>query len=90
MCLEFQSVCSSLTHYVNCHAARVPDPETTSKGAAIMAGLAVGLFSVDEIRGVEKRQNQFFHPKILPERRTEMLRGWKRAFASLDDGEEKQ
>jgi glycerol kinase len=53
--------------------------ETTSLGAAYLAGLAVGYFeSMDEVSEnwqVEKR----FEPQISQEKRDELLAGWRRA-----------
>lgn len=53
--------------------------ETTALGAAYLAGLAVGYWSDKK----EIRENwslgQAFEPEMTPQRRAELLKGWKRA-----------
>jgi glycerol kinase len=53
--------------------------ETTSLGAALLAGLGSGQWStLDEIRGVWKAERTF-KPKMSPEARTEAMDRWRRA-----------
>ncbi len=53
--------------------------ETTALGAAMMAGLAVGVYgSVDELRGLW-HQDLIFEPSMTQEKREELLHGWHRA-----------
>lgn len=63
----------------------MPDPETTAKGAAVMAGLATGLYKIDKVKELDITGGRHFEPKISTEKRASMLKGWKRAFSSLDD-----
>lgn len=57
--------------------------ETTSLGAAYLAGLAVGYWdSIDEIRensAVDKK----FEPEMTEEKRKELKKGWKKAVDSV-------
>ncbi len=53
--------------------------ETTSLGAALLAGLGVGQWStLEEIRGVWKAERTF-KPKTTPEARAEAMARWRRA-----------
>jgi glycerol kinase len=53
--------------------------ETTSLGAALLAGLGTGQWStLEEIRGVWKAQRTF-RPKTAPEARAEAMARWRRA-----------
>jgi len=53
--------------------------ETTSLGAALLAGLGTGLWSsLDEIRGVWKAERTF-KPKMNPEARAAAMARWQRA-----------
>lgn len=65
--------------------ARVIDPETTSKGAALMAGIATGLFSLEQIVDKGKQGGHPVEPQISTEQREKLVKGWKRALATLDD-----
>jgi len=53
--------------------------ETTSLGAAYLAGLAVGFWrSLDEVRR-NWRVEKVFRPSMNPEKREKLYRGWKAA-----------
>jgi glycerol kinase len=53
--------------------------ETTSLGAAFLAGLAVGVWgSLEELRRLWKPE-RVFEPKLSPEEREKLYRGWKAA-----------
>jgi glycerol kinase len=53
--------------------------ETTSLGAALLAGLGAGQWStLEEIRGVWKAERTF-KPKTTPEARAEAMARWRRA-----------
>ncbi|UNQ73240.1 glycerol kinase GlpK [Infirmifilum sp. NZ] len=55
--------------------------ETTSLGAAFLAGLAVGVWgSLEEIRKTWKAE-RVFKPAMDPEKRERLYRGWKAAVA---------
>jgi glycerol kinase len=61
--------------------ARVVRPgviETTAKGAAMLAGRAVGVWTtadLNELGGIDRE----FHPAMAEDRRSRLLRQWKRA-----------
>ena len=55
--------------------------ETTALGAAYLAGLASGFWKdLEEIRG-NWACERTFSPAVSPERRRELLKGWKRAVS---------
>ncbi|CAO3678064.1 unnamed protein product [Rhizopus stolonifer] len=54
--------------------------ETTALGAAIAAGMAVGVWkSLDELSNVNKDNRSIFESKITQEKREKMCRGWDQA-----------
>ena len=54
--------------------------ETTSLGAAIAAGFAVGVWKeFDELRAINKEDRKIFKPNISPEQSAKMMRKWSRA-----------
>ena len=54
--------------------------ESTSLGAAIAAGLAIGIWSdIDEIGKMNQKDRRLFHPSIDEKRRNDMFRKWTRA-----------
>lgn len=56
--------------------------ETTAKGAAYLAGLAVGFWNgIDELRA-NQGTNIRFSPSITPAKRSDCLYGWRRAVNS--------
>ncbi|MBU5434209.1 glycerol kinase GlpK [Pseudoflavonifractor sp. MSJ-37] len=59
--------------------------ETTALGAALLAGLAVGVWKdLDELRA-SWRRDALFTPDMAPDRRETLLRGWHKAVGrSLD------
>ncbi len=58
--------------------------ETTALGAAYAAGLAVGFWTLDEIR-IQWQRSQTWHPSSTPEERNAGIVQWKKAVArSLD------
>lgn len=55
--------------------------ETTALGAAIAAGLAMGIWnSVDDLKDVNKEGRTIFKSKITDQKREEMYHGWKEAI----------
>lgn len=52
--------------------------ETTALGAAYLAGIAVGVWSKSEVAD-KGRVESAFTPKMEPERRERLYRGWKKA-----------
>lgn len=64
---------------VNAEAHRPQCIETTALGAAYLAGLAVGFWKdKEEIRG-SWQLGRSFSPEMEEEKRTALIRGWKRA-----------
>lgn len=60
--------------------------ETTAFGAAMFAGLGIGLYSsLDQIRGIRKSQAIFYPKKdsVSMDARSAHLKGWKRAVAAV-------
>ncbi len=53
--------------------------ETTALGAALMAGLAVGVYRDEEELRSTWKQDLVFEPSMSDERREELLHGWHRA-----------
>jgi glycerol kinase len=53
--------------------------ETTALGAAYLAGVAVGLWSEDDVRA-SWREAARYEPRMPAERREELLAGWRRAL----------
>lgn len=66
---------------LNCVVERPTDIETTSLGAAYMAGLGVGVWkNTDELKAIWKCDKRFT-PQMDEETREELYAGWKRAVA---------
>jgi len=57
--------------------------ETTALGAALLAGRAVGLWSSSAGLERARRRDRLFKPRMKPERREELYRGWVRAVAAV-------
>ncbi|KAI9300222.1 glycerol kinase [Cunninghamella echinulata] len=57
--------------------------ESTALGAAIAAGLGVGVWkSLDDLENVNNQGRTIFEPKISMEKRNQMFDGWKKAVES--------
>jgi glycerol kinase len=57
--------------------------ETTALGAALLAGLGVGLWKSErELEGVRK-PDRVFRPRMAPEKREALYQGWRRAVAAV-------
>ena len=70
--MQFQS------DILNVRTVRPKVIETTGKGAAMMAGLATGVWTVadlNELGGIDRE----FHPAMAEDRRGHLLRQWRRA-----------
>lgn len=64
---------------LDCIVERPADIETTSLGAAYMAGLGVGIWkSTDELKAIWKCDKRYY-PNMDPKKREELYAGWKRA-----------
>jgi glycerol kinase len=57
--------------------------ETTALGAALLAGRAVGLWSSPARLERARLRDRVFKPRMKPERREELYRGWVRAVAAV-------
>jgi len=57
--------------------------ETTALGAALLAGLGVGLWKSEADLQRARKPERIFHPKMLPERREALYQGWRRAVAAV-------
>ena len=57
--------------------------ETTALGAALLAGRGVGLWSSAAKLERARRRDRVFKPRMKPERREELYRGWMRAVAGV-------
>jgi glycerol kinase len=56
--------------------------ETTALGAALLAGRAVGLWSSRAMLERARQRDRLFKPRMKPERRERLYRGWIRAVAA--------
>lgn len=81
--MQFQS------DMLNSKVLRPSEKETTALGAALMAGLAVGLWkNCDELKHLW-REEKCFIPSIGADRREELGNGWKRAVdAALEQAKQ--
>jgi len=57
--------------------------ETTALGAALLAGRAVGLWKNPAQLERARLRERVFKPRMKPERREELYRGWVRAVAAV-------
>ncbi|MFO7829268.1 MAG: glycerol kinase GlpK [Bacteroidales bacterium] len=70
--MQFQS------NMLNVDVIRPQNVETTALGAALLAGLAVKFWSLEEI--VQKRKiEKIFHPLMNEDHREKLYKGWKKA-----------
>ncbi len=53
--------------------------ETTALGAAYLAGLTIGMWQDTEEIGKNWTLDKIYSPDMLPEKRTKLMRGWRRA-----------
>ena len=75
--MEFQS------DLLNCQVMRPKCIETTSLGAAYLAGLAVGYWASKEDVLENWQIDQTFKPQMDEEKRSQLLAGWKKAIGSV-------
>jgi glycerol kinase len=61
--------------------------ETTALGAAYLAGLAVGFYDINILVNT-KTLDTCFEPKMKPEKRTKLIKGWKKAVERTKNWEE--
>ena len=70
--LQFQADISDQT------VIRPSNVESTALGAALMAGLACGFWTPDELSGLNPKEREFT-PKMAEDRRQVLLKGWHNA-----------
>jgi glycerol kinase len=71
--VQFQADISRLT------AVRTASCEATARGAAALAGLALGFWQSREEIAALPTNTEYFEPKMEESKREELLRGWHRA-----------
>jgi glycerol kinase len=57
--------------------------ETTALGAALLAGLGVGLWKSQADLERVRRPDRIFRPRMAPEQREALYQGWRRAVAAV-------
>jgi len=57
--------------------------ETTAHGAALLAGLGVGLWKSEADLERVRRADRVFRPRMAPEQRESLYQGWRRAVAAV-------
>jgi glycerol kinase len=57
--------------------------ETTALGAALLAGLGVGLWRSEHDLERVRRTDRVFRPRMAPEQREALYQGWRRAVAAV-------
>jgi glycerol kinase len=57
--------------------------ETTALGAALLAGLGVGLWKSERALERVRRPDRIFRPRMAPEKREALYQGWRRAVAAV-------
>ena len=62
--------------------------ETTSRGAAYLAGLATGYWTDREELAANFRVDRTFSPQMSEEKRNAMYKGWQKAVSRARDWEE--
>ena len=70
---------------LDCRVERPVCVETTSLGAAYLAGLATGYWQSKEDVIANWQRDRAFEPGMSPEQRAELLRGWKKAVSRVRD-----
>ncbi len=69
--------------FSNTRLLRPKNVETTAKGAAMLAGLAVGIFeTIDSLKKLEDVEREFL-PKISSEKRVEKIKQWKNVVSVI-------
>jgi glycerol kinase len=74
-------LCQFLADVLGVPVERPRNLETTALGAAFLAGLATSVWS--DLDGVARtwQRRDCFTPAMAPERRAELIAGWRRALA---------
>ncbi|HAS45629.1 MAG TPA: glycerol kinase [Microscillaceae bacterium] len=63
--------------------------ESTALGAAYLAGIAVGMWRMDEIKGT-RQVEKWFTPEITPQKREKLYKGWLKAVERTKGWSEEQ
>jgi glycerol kinase len=64
---------------LNTNVVRPEIIETTSMGVAMLAGMSVGFCTMEDLKGMIKK-NEVFLPKMLPVQRANLYTGWLKAI----------
>lgn len=67
-----------------CSVCRAPQLESTALGAAMLAGLAVGYWTMDDFKG-SKKGSSCFEPKMDEATRVRLYSGWLKAVAKAKE-----
>lgn len=76
-------VCQFLADMTGVTVERPQVTETTALGAALLAGLGVGLFPTLEVAASAWRPDRVFTPQLPQAERERLYGGWKRAIAQV-------
>jgi len=57
--------------------------ETTALGAALLAGIGVGLWKSEQDLERVRKPERIFRPRMAPEKREALYQGWRRAVAAV-------
>lgn len=71
---------------LQCEVERPKVIETTASGAAFLAGMAVGVFSKEDIQAA-RSIDAIFYPKMMENERERLLKGWKKAVRRVMEWE---
>lgn len=72
--MQFQADCAGIS------VIRPASVETTARGAAFLAGLYVGFYTMEELSSLLKGSGRkVFEPKIDSEKREDLMNGWHKA-----------
>jgi glycerol kinase len=57
--------------------------ETTALGAALLAGVGIGLWKSERDLQRVRKPDRIFRPRMAPEKREALYQGWRRAVAAV-------
>lgn len=75
--MQFQS------DILNTKVVRPNNIETTALGAALLAGLSTGFYTLEDIQKTDETESVVFKPKMEKEQRGSLIKGWKKAVNSI-------
>jgi glycerol kinase len=73
-------LCQFLADLLDMEIVRPATLEVTARGAAVLAGMAIGLWSKDVLAG-QQTANDHFRPKMSSKERDRLRVGWENAVA---------